>query len=149
MWRIGGSAWSVERERGSARALDSSALVSAFAPWQGLRYATRLKMVSMNPWVRRAAALVTAPLPPVQRPARGAGSADRNPAGDRTMRLDDQVFERVVALKRPPLFRFLPFETLMEVARSVQARVCLAGENGEHGRHRRAGSPQLGGGRAD
>src|SRR5687768_15183269 len=120
MWRIGGSAWSVERERGSARALDSSALVSAFAPWQGLCYATRLKMVSMNPWVRRAAALVAAPLPPVQRPARGAGSADRNPAGDRTMRLDDQVFERVVGLKRPPLFRFLPFETLIEVARSVQ-----------------------------
>jgi CRP-like cAMP-binding protein len=38
------------------------------------------------------------------------------------------VFERVVALKRTPLFRYVPFETLMEVARSVQARVCLAGE---------------------
>ena len=44
------------------------------------------------------------------------------------MGLDDQEFERVVALKRTPLFRYVPFETLMEVARSVQARVYLAGE---------------------
>ena len=44
------------------------------------------------------------------------------------MAWDELEFERVVALKRTPLFRALPFETLLEVARSVQARVCLAGE---------------------
>ena len=44
------------------------------------------------------------------------------------MDLDDQDFERLVALKQTPLFRNVPFETLTEVARSVQARVCLAGE---------------------
>jgi CRP-like cAMP-binding protein len=44
------------------------------------------------------------------------------------MQPDDQEFERVVALKQTPLFRYVPFETLLEVARSVQARVYLAGE---------------------
>jgi CRP/FNR family transcriptional regulator, cyclic AMP receptor protein len=44
------------------------------------------------------------------------------------MGLDDQQFERVLALKRTPLFRHVPFETLIEVARSVQARLYLAGE---------------------
>jgi CRP/FNR family cyclic AMP-dependent transcriptional regulator len=42
--------------------------------------------------------------------------------------LDDQQFERIVALKRTPLFRNIPFETMIEVARSVQARTYLAGE---------------------
>jgi hypothetical protein len=88
-------------------------------------------MASLSPWVRRAAALVAArPLlpAPVARPARGAGSADRNAGGECAMGLDDREFERVVALKRTQLFRRVPLETLMEVARSVPARVYLAGE---------------------
>jgi hypothetical protein len=88
-------------------------------------------MASLSPWVRRAAALAatrTLVPAPVLRPARGAGSADRNAGGERAMGLDDQEFERVVALKRTPLFRRVPLETLMEVARSVPARVYLAGE---------------------
>jgi CRP-like cAMP-binding protein len=39
----------------------------------------------------------------------------------------------VVALKRTPLFRYVPLETLLEVARSVQARVYLAGEQVQAG----------------
>jgi HEAT repeat protein len=91
---------------------------------------------SMSPWVRRAAALMAAcpsPPRPVLPPARGAGSADRDPAGERTMESDDQEFERVVALKRTPLFRYVPFETLLEVARSVQARLYLTGEQVQAG----------------
>jgi hypothetical protein len=84
-------------------------------------------MASMSPWVRHAAALV-ASRPPALGPASGSGSADQNPGGDHAMELDDQDFERVVALKRTPLFRHIPFETLIEVARAVQVRVCLAGE---------------------
>jgi CRP-like cAMP-binding protein len=44
------------------------------------------------------------------------------------MALDHQELERIVALKRAPLFRRVPFETMLEVARSVQARAYLAGE---------------------
>ena len=44
------------------------------------------------------------------------------------MGLDDQDFERIVALKRMPLFRYVPFETIAEVARSVQVRMYLADE---------------------
>jgi hypothetical protein len=72
-------------------------------------------MASLSPWVRRAAALV-------------AGAAGRNPPGDREMGLDDQEFERIIALKRTPLFRYVPFETMVEVARSGRPRLYLAGE---------------------
>ena len=41
---------------------------------------------------------------------------------------DDQKFERIVALKHMPLFRYVPFETIAAVARSVQVRTYLAGE---------------------
>ena len=44
------------------------------------------------------------------------------------MKLDDQQLERIVALKRTPLFRYVPFETLVGVAKAVQARTYLAGE---------------------
>lgn len=44
------------------------------------------------------------------------------------MGLDDQEFERIIALKRTPLFRYVPFETMVEVARSGQPRTYLAGE---------------------
>jgi CRP-like cAMP-binding protein len=44
------------------------------------------------------------------------------------MALSDQDLERIVALKRAPLFVRVPFETMLEVARSVQARAYLAGE---------------------
>jgi hypothetical protein len=84
-------------------------------------------MASMGPWVRRAAALLAAPgsLPD---PHPAAVARPANPTGDREMGLDDQEFERIIALKRTPLFQYLPFETMMEVARSVQTRVYLAGE---------------------
>ena len=72
-------------------------------------------MASLSPWVRRAAALL-------------AGPAEPHPTGDRAMALDDQEFERIVALKRTPLFRYVPFETMVEVARSGQPRTYLAGE---------------------
>jgi CRP-like cAMP-binding protein len=44
------------------------------------------------------------------------------------MALDQEELERIVALKRAPLFRRIPFETMLEVARSVQARAYLEGE---------------------
>jgi hypothetical protein len=88
-------------------------------------------MASLSPWVRRAASLA-AMRPALSdrtlHPARGAGSFEHRPAGDPMMEMDDQEFERIVALKRTPPFRHVPFETLIEVARSVQARLYLAGE---------------------
>jgi hypothetical protein len=89
-------------------------------------------LASMSPWVQRAAALMAA-CPSSPRPVCGAGSAERNPAGERAMDSDDQELERVVALKRTPLFRYVPFETLLEVARSAQARGYLAGEQVQAG----------------
>ena len=44
------------------------------------------------------------------------------------MELDDQQFERIIALKRMPLFHYLPFDTIAQVARSAQVRTYLAGE---------------------
>jgi CRP-like cAMP-binding protein len=44
------------------------------------------------------------------------------------MDLDDREFERVLALKGTPLFRHVPLEALLEMARSLQARAYLAGE---------------------
>lgn len=44
------------------------------------------------------------------------------------MGLDDREFERIVTLKRMPLFRYVPFATIAEVARSVRVRTYLAGE---------------------
>ena len=44
------------------------------------------------------------------------------------MALDEQEFERIIALKRTPLFRYVPFETMVEVARSGRPRLYLAGE---------------------
>ena len=44
------------------------------------------------------------------------------------MALEDQELERVVALKQMPLFRYIPFETVLEVARAAQPRTYLAGE---------------------
>jgi hypothetical protein len=88
-------------------------------------------LASLSPWVRRAAALSPArsslPLP-VMQSAGVAGSVSRNGAGDRDMAMDQQEFERIIALKRLPLFRYVPFDTIAEVARSVQARTYLAGE---------------------
>jgi len=86
---------------------------------------------SMSPWVRRAVTLVGAPAarsPSAPPAADVAGPIDQVPAGDHPMALDHQEIERVVALKRTPLFRHVPFETMLEVARSVQARSYLAGE---------------------
>ena len=88
-------------------------------------------LASMSPWVRRAGALSPARSslpPPVMQSASVAGSASRNGAGDRDMAMDQQEFERIIALKRMPLFRYVPFDTIAEVARSVQARTYLAGE---------------------
>jgi CRP-like cAMP-binding protein len=44
------------------------------------------------------------------------------------MAMDYQEFERIIALKRLPLFRYVAFDIVAEVARSVQARTYLAGE---------------------
>lgn len=86
---------------------------------------------SMSPWVRRAAAQVAARAgspPPVLRPASVAGPAREDPGGAWEIVMDDLDFERIVALKRTPLFRGVPLETLVLVARAVEARVYLAGE---------------------
>jgi hypothetical protein len=86
---------------------------------------------SMSPWVRRAATLARARLalpPPVPRPGDPPEPVDGMPFGDHDVGLDDQQLKRIVALKRTPLFRSIPFETMVEVARSVQARTYLAGE---------------------
>jgi hypothetical protein len=86
-------------------------------------------MASMGPWVRRAAARTRrSDRPPDPRPASTAGTADPISAGDHDMALDAQEFERIVALKRMPLFRYVPFEIMAEVARSVQAHAYLAGD---------------------
>jgi CRP/FNR family transcriptional regulator len=42
--------------------------------------------------------------------------------------MDYQEFERIIALKRMPLFRYVRFDIVAEVARSVQVRTYLAGE---------------------
>jgi hypothetical protein len=84
--------------------------------------------LSMSPWVRYAASRLDAraALPfPV---ATAAGPIDRPAAGGDDMALDQEELERIVALKRAPLFRRIPFETMLEVARSVQARAYLEGE---------------------
>jgi signal-transduction protein with cAMP-binding, CBS, and nucleotidyltransferase domain len=44
------------------------------------------------------------------------------------MAMDYQEFERIIALKRMPLFRYVPFDIVAEVARSAQVRAYLAGE---------------------
>lgn len=44
------------------------------------------------------------------------------------MAMDPQSFERIIALKRMPLFRYMPFDTVAQVARSAQVRTYLAGE---------------------
>jgi hypothetical protein len=103
------------------------------APWgsDGPEAVLALAKASMSPWVRRTAALRPARAslpPPLLLSASLAGPVNRNVAGDRDMGLEDQDFERVVALKRMPLFRYVPFETIAEVARSVQVRTYLPGE---------------------
>jgi hypothetical protein len=87
-------------------------------------------MASVCPWVRRAAALLAGP---AAAPAAGylpaaAGAAKPNRQGDRAMALDDQELERIIALKRTPLFRYVPFETVAEIARAGQPRSYLPGE---------------------
>jgi hypothetical protein len=94
-------------EDGAGRLMDSGSDL----PGQVLDQAT----ASAGPWVRRAAALL-------------AGRAGQHPIGGREMALDDQEFERIIALKQTPLFRYVPFETIVDVARSVQPRLYLAGE---------------------
>ena len=42
--------------------------------------------------------------------------------------MDDQELERIIALKRTPLFRYVPLETMAQVARSGRPRTYLAGE---------------------
>jgi hypothetical protein len=86
-------------------------------------------MASLSPWVRRAAALpATASSPPPAGPATIAGPAVQDSPGDPDMRLDDHEFERIIALKRTPLFRYVPFDIMVEVARAGQPRTYLAGE---------------------
>ncbi len=75
----------------------------------------REAMASTSPWVRRAAARLGGPPEPMHK-------------GDLAMALEDQELERVVALKRTPLFRYVPFETVLAVARAGQPRTYLAGE---------------------
>ena len=43
------------------------------------------------------------------------------------MNLNEQDFERVLSLKRTPLFSFLPLDTLLAVSRVLETRHCLAG----------------------
>jgi hypothetical protein len=88
-------------------------------------------LASMSPWVRRAAALSpahSAQTPAVLQSAGVVGPISRIGGGDRDMAMNQQEFERIIALKRMPLFRYVPFDTIAEVARSVQARTYLAGE---------------------
>lgn len=86
--------------------------------------------VSMSPWVRRAAALHSgqASLPQDATAPSAAGAGDRTEAGGGEMTLDDQDFERIIGLKRMPLFRYVPFETIAQVARSAQVRTYPAGQ---------------------
>jgi hypothetical protein len=106
----------------------------------GAKTALAQASASMGPWVRRAAALRAARAalpPPVLLPAcAAAGPTLPTVVGERGMGLDDQDFERIIGLKRMPLFRYVPFETMAEVARSAQVRAYLAGEevigNGTH-----------------
>ena len=85
----------------------------------------------MIPWVRLAAGLslaIASLAPQVLQPRDVAASGDRIDAGDHDMATDHQEFQRVIALKRMPLFRYMPFDTVAQVARSAQVRTYLAGE---------------------
>jgi hypothetical protein len=81
---------------------------------------------SLSPWVRRAAALLGARAAPLEVQV---GTVDQDRAGDRAMDMSEQDFERIVALKSTPIFRYVPFETLVEVSRAVRARTYEPGED--------------------
>jgi hypothetical protein len=83
---------------------------------------------SMSQWVRRAARLTGREAARSAGEAREPGVVTHPPGGDPKMALDDQAFERVVALKRTPLFRNVPFETMIEVTHALRGRIYLAGE---------------------
>ena len=110
-------------EDGVGRGLDPASAASEHLLGQA--------MASLSPWVRRAAAHLAAPAStgsPAGPATSVVGPAKHNATGDRAMALDDQEFERIIALKRTPLFRYVPFETMVEVARSGRPRLYLAGE---------------------
>jgi hypothetical protein len=112
-------------------------LFEAAAGEQGARRAERfdgsgtlaLARASRDPWVREAARIVDG-----RTSAAGPGPASiprrRHAAvlGSHEMMLNEQDLERVLVLKRIPLFRHLPLDTLLAVSRSVEAQRYLPGE---------------------
>lgn len=103
-------------------------------------------VASMSPWVRRAAArpavrdfaedhsLIAGP-EPASVPSRRRAAVLRS----HDMIHNEQDLERVLVLKRIPLFRCLPLDTLLAVARSVDSRqygpgdvIVTSGERLEH-----------------
>jgi hypothetical protein len=88
-------------------------------------------LAAMSPWVRLAAGLSLACAslaPQALQTAGAAGSGDRIGAGDHDMAMDHEGFERIIALKRMPLFRYMPFDTVAQVARAAQVRTYRSGE---------------------
>ena len=82
-----------------------------------------------DPWVREAARIAEARTSTaVARPARTPGGRRTIANGSHAMMLDEQDLERVLVLKRIPLFRYLSLDTLLAVARAVQLRQYLPGD---------------------
>jgi hypothetical protein len=80
-----------------------------------------------NPWLREAARIAlgrTRSAGPVPMPDR----RDTTAFGSHDMVLDEQDLERVLALKRIPLFRYLSLDTLLAVSRAAQSRRYLPGD---------------------
>ena len=82
-----------------------------------------------DPWVREAARIVEArTFAAGPGPVRIPGLRPTTVHGSHDMMLDEQDLERVLILKRIPLFRYLSLDTLLAVSRAVQSRQYLPGD---------------------
>lgn len=88
-----------------------------------------LARASPYPWVHVAARIVENQIvPDGSERAPVANRTDPAIAGSHAMNLSEQDLDRVLVLKRIPLFRYLPLDTLLAVSRSVRSRRYLPGE---------------------
>ncbi len=82
-----------------------------------------------NPWLREAARIALArTYGAVAGPAAMPSRHDTTTLGSHDMVLEEQDLERVLALKRIPLFRYLSLDTLLAVSRAAQSRHYLSGD---------------------
>ena len=81
-----------------------------------------------GPLGREAARIVEARSSPPSRAGAHPGHRPVTVHGSHAMVLDEQDLERVLVLKRIPLFRYLSLDTLLAVSRAVQSRQYLPGD---------------------